>query len=177
MTIINQIDRLTVIFGRREIVVISKNDYFDNHSKKLFVQKFIFRSFCSKIRKLSTSTIHQFADEYSQINRAFKQLPINRRILSHRPTLLQNERVRIQCSAYLLRDNREYEFSSIIENTEGLLKGRNDLLPAEGTIFITNYRVIFHGISKEYDDRNGNILFYYFKGSPKLKNLGTIMCY
>jgi len=115
-------------------------------------------SFCSKIQKLSTSTIHQFADEYSQINRAFKQLPINRRILSHRPTLLQNERVRIQCSAYLLRDNREYEFSSIIENTEGLLKGRNDLLPAEGTIFITNYRVIFHGISKEYDDRNGNIL-------------------
>ena len=161
-------------------MVISKNDYFDNHSKKLFVQKFIFRSFCSKIRKLSTSTIHQFADEYSQINRAFKQLPINRRILSHRPTLLQNERVRIQCSAYLLRDNREYEFSSIIENTEGLLKGRNDLLPAEGTIFITNYRVIFHGISKEYDDRNGNILFYYFKGSvlnSKTSEQYRVMCY
>ena len=44
------------------------------------------------------------------------------------------------------------------------MKGRNDLLPAEGTIFITNYRVIFHGISKEYDDRKGNILFFNFKG-------------
>ena len=120
-----------------------------------------------KWQKLSTSTIHQFADEYSQINRAFKQLPINRRILSHRPTLLQNERVRIQCSAYLLRDNREYEFSSILENTEGLLKGRNDLLPAEGTIFITNYRVIFHGISKEYDDREwSHWKLYVLRGCP-----------
>ena len=130
----------------------------DYHRKILNSKNSLNRKFCFVLKnsiKLSTSTIHQFADEYSQINRAFKQLPINRRILSHRPTLLQNERVRIQCSAYLLRDNREYEFSSIVENTEGLLKGRNDLLPAEGTIFITNYRVIFHGISKEYDDRNG----------------------
>ena len=109
--------------------------------------------------KLCSASIHQFADEYVQINKAYKLLPVSKRNIQNlRPMLLNNEKQISQLPVFLLRDNREYEMYSLHNHkTADLvhLKPENDLLPSEGTLYVTNYRVIFHGNSVEYDDKLG----------------------
>lgn len=82
-------------------------------------------------------------------------MPITKRNVQRlQHTLLKHEIVKHQFGAFLLRDNREYEFYCL-EESEGYLTPRNNLLPAEGIIFLTNYRIFFHGTSIYYDEKLG----------------------
>ena len=106
----------------------------------------------SQLSQLAQLTIQSTVDDYAQINRAYRQLPQDKRGQSVlRPTLLIGEVVRIQHPAFMMADSRQYEIGGLIDRG-GLLKARSDLFPAEGAIYLTNYRLLFHGMSLEYDN-------------------------
>jgi hypothetical protein len=81
---------------------------------------------------------------------AFRALPTIKKPVGHAPKMIEKEIVKKQISAFLLNDNREYGVS-LIEESGQFLESRESLMPAEGTLFITNYRVIFHGTSIEHE--------------------------
>ena len=106
----------------------------------------------SQLSQLSQLTIQSTIDDYAQINRAYRQLPQEKRGQSLlRPMLLKGETIKIQHPACMIADSREYEVSTL-EDLNGYLRPKADLFPSEGAIYLTNYRILFHGVSFEYDN-------------------------
>ena len=73
---------------------------------------------------------------------------------THRPQFLKDEVTRVQFSAHLFGSASEYEFEAW-PDYDGYLVPRGDFFPAEGTLYLTNYRLFFHGNSQQYDDTLG----------------------
>ena len=65
--------------------------------------------------------------------------------------MLKGEQVKIQQPSFMMPDSRQFELSGFDEKN-GLLRPKFDLFPSEGAIYLTNYRILFHGISLEYDN-------------------------
>ena len=65
--------------------------------------------------------------------------------------MLKGEQVKIQQPSFMMPDSRQFELSGFDEKN-GLLRPKFDLFPSEGAIYLTNYRLLFHGISLEYDN-------------------------
>ena len=65
--------------------------------------------------------------------------------------MLHNEVIRIQHLAFMIADSRQYEINTLIDRN-GWLKSKNDLFPSEGAIYLTNYRLLFHGMSLANDN-------------------------
>ena len=119
---------------------------------KLTIECKINNTHSTQLQMLAQSTIHQFADEYLEIQRAFKALPAIRKPIDHAPKMLTNEIVKRQIAAFLLTDNREYGLYQFeADRNSSILEAKESLLPAEGTLFLTNYRLIFHGTSMEHE--------------------------
>ena len=133
---------------------------------KLCIECKISNTHSTQLQMLAQSTINQFSDEYQEIQRAFKTLPTIRKPVDHAPKMLQNEIVKRQIAAFLLNDNREfgiYQFEDT--KVSAILTAKESLLPAEGTLFLTNYRLIFHGTSLEHE-RNiilRAVLLFFFR--------------
>ena len=130
----------------------------------------------AQLSQLVSMTIQSTADQYASLNRAYRALPREKRATVARPVMLKSESIKSQLPAFLLSDSRQYELSTLIERND-LLRPKYDLFPAEGSIYLTNYRdcglnlsplfyqkqfffliptksVIFHGVSVEYVEKS-----------------------
>ena len=101
---------------------------------------------------LTQITIQQSVDEYAEIQNALKSLPVIKKPIDHAPKLLPRETVSRQIESFLMNDNRDFGLCRF-EDKIGGLEASESLLPAEGTLFLTNYRLIFHGTSLEHENR------------------------
>ena len=106
----------------------------------------------SKLHILTQITIQQSVDEYAEIQNVLKTLPVIKRPVDHAPKLLPRESVSRQIEAFLINDNRDFGLCRF-EDKIGGIEATESLLPAEGTLFLTNYRLIFHGTSLEHENR------------------------
>lgn len=99
----------------------------------------------SNLQTLLTCHIQLTCDNYEQLRRALARIPKMKRPADHSPQLLDRERIKRQLAVHLINDSREF-------GVYGSMHSPNEVyLPAEGTLFLTNYRVIFHGNSIELE--------------------------
>ena len=117
---------------------------------KLCIECKINTQHSSQLQMLAQSTIHQFEDEYKEIQRALSsECAEIRKPVDHAPKLLPQEIIKKQIEAYLIGDNKEFGIYQFDENRSP----KESLLPAEGTLFLTNYRLFFHGTSTDHESR------------------------
>ncbi|KAF4533047.1 hypothetical protein B566_EDAN002610 [Ephemera danica] len=90
------------------------------------------------LHQMVPGVVHMHVETLEAVHRESKRLPPIQKPKITTPTLLPGEELMLDgIRVYLLPDGRE-------EHTGGLVGGPT-LLPAEGAIFLTNYRIIFRG--------------------------------
>lgn len=108
------------------------------------------REHIRNLHQMIPGVVHMHIETLEAVYRESKRLPPIQKPKILSPNMLVGEECIMDgLRVYLLPDGRE-------ESTPGQLGGP-PLLPAEGAIFLTNYRIIFKGIPV---DSFGNILFY-----------------
>lgn len=97
------------------------------------------RDHIRNLHQMIPGVVHMHIETLEGVHRESKRLPPIQKPKILTPNMLAGEySVMEGLRVYLLPDGRE-------ESTQGLLGGP-PLLPAEGAIFLTNYRIIFKGI-------------------------------
>ncbi|CAG9860140.1 unnamed protein product [Phyllotreta striolata] len=97
------------------------------------------RDHIRNLHQMIPGVVHMHIETLEAVHRESKRLPPIQKPKILTPNMLAGEEIIMEgLRVYLLPDGRE-------ESSVGLLSGP-PLLPAEGAIFLTNYRIIFKGI-------------------------------
>lgn len=97
------------------------------------------RDHIRNLHQMVPGVVHIHIETLEAVHRESKRLPPIQKPKILTPNMLPGEEMLMEgLRVYLLPDGRE-------EGTAGLLGGP-PLLPAEGAMFLTNYRIIFKGI-------------------------------
>ncbi|KAK9886900.1 hypothetical protein WA026_019158 [Henosepilachna vigintioctopunctata] len=97
------------------------------------------REHIRNLHQMIPGVVHMHIETLEAVHRESKRLPPIQKPKILTPNLLNGEETIMEgLRVYLLHDGRE-------ESSTGLLGGA-PLLPAEGAVFLTNYRIIFKGI-------------------------------
>ena len=98
--------------------------------------------------------IQRIAEDYDQLSRATARIQKFKRPADLSPKYLENEKVEASISVHLWDDRREFGiFGSYGSSSkDGLRHSDGEVfLPAEGTLYLTNYRILFYGYSRELE--------------------------
>lgn len=97
------------------------------------------RDHIRNLHQMVPGVVHIHIETLEAVQRESKRLPPIQKPKILTPNMLPGEEILLDgLRVYLLPDGRE-------ESTAGLLGGP-PLLPAEGAVFLTNYRIVFKGI-------------------------------
>ncbi|CBY22280.1 unnamed protein product [Oikopleura dioica] len=128
------------------------NRFIEKVSDSLCIACNILNSRSSTLGQHVSFEIQRLAEDYDLLSRATARIPKFNRPVDQSPKYLENEKVEAQISVHLLPDRREFGIYGITDSGFGLRHSDGEVfLPAEGTLYLTNYRVLFYGYSKELE--------------------------